>query len=210
MRVAAETKKATRQRILKEAKKLFARDGFEATTTRDIAVAAEIAAGTLFNYFATKESIVECLVTEACGDAEEALASSDQKVIEEAESLDAALFAHVARQLRAMKPYRKYLPAVLETSMSPLAVNANVGAAEGRTIHLETVERIVSRFGLSEALTSVGLQLYWTLYTGVLSFWSKDASPRQEDTLALLDESMAMFVGWLAPERSNDIRGKKE
>jgi hypothetical protein len=39
--------------------------------------------------------------------------------------------------------------------------------------------------------------LYWTLYTGVLAFWSKDASPRQEDTLALLDQSLAMFVGWL-------------
>jgi hypothetical protein len=39
--------------------------------------------------------------------------------------------------------------------------------------------------------------LYWTLYTGVLAYWSSDASPRQEDTLALLDQSLAMFVGWL-------------
>jgi hypothetical protein len=28
-------------------------------------------------------------------------------------------------------------------------------------------------------------------------FWSDDASPHQEDTLALLDESLGMFVGWL-------------
>ena len=43
----------------------------------------------------------------------------------------------------------------------------------------------------------MALQLYWTLYTGVLAFWASDASPKQEDTLALLDESMTMFADWL-------------
>jgi hypothetical protein len=42
--------------------------------------------------------------------------------------------------------------------------------------------------------------LYWTLYTGVLAFWASDASPKQENTLALLDESMTMFTGWLENE----------
>ena len=37
--------------------------------------------------------------------------------------------------------------------------------------------------------------------SGVLAFWSKDASPKQEDTLALLDQSLAMFVGWLTSPR---------
>jgi hypothetical protein len=35
------------------------------------------------------------------------------------------------------------------------------------------------------------------LYLGVLSSWTKDTSPKQEDTLALLDQSMAMFANWL-------------
>ena len=46
----------------------------------------------------------------------------------------------------------------------------------------------------------MALQLYWTLYTGVLAFWAKDTSPKQEDTLALLDESMTMFTDWLAKQ----------
>jgi len=65
MRVTSETKIATRQRILQAAQKLFAEEGFESATTRDIARAAKIAVGTLFNYFPTKEAIVECLVSEA-------------------------------------------------------------------------------------------------------------------------------------------------
>src|ERR671927_587 len=76
MRVTADVKAATRSRIVEAAQKLFARDGFEPTTTRDIAQAAHIAVGTLFNYFPTKESIVDFLVTEACTRAEEAFAAS--------------------------------------------------------------------------------------------------------------------------------------
>ena len=51
MRITAEEKDATRRRILDAAVQLFRTRGFEATTTRDIADAAGIATGTLFNYF---------------------------------------------------------------------------------------------------------------------------------------------------------------
>jgi hypothetical protein len=39
--------------------------------------------------------------------------------------------------------------------------------------------------------------IYWALYVGVLSFWARDSSPKQEDSLAMLDRSMNMFVAWL-------------
>ena len=48
MRVTAQTKAATRQRILEAAGQLFASKGFDAATTRDIADAAGVASGTLF------------------------------------------------------------------------------------------------------------------------------------------------------------------
>jgi hypothetical protein len=66
--------------------------------------------------------------------------------------------------------------------------------------HLETVVQIAARHGRQDALSTVALQMYWTLFTGVLAYWAKDRSPRQEDTLALLDQSLAMFVGWLTSQ----------
>src|SRR5258708_4373297 len=69
MRVTAETKAATRQRILEAARQLFASNGFEAATTRDLADAAGIASGTLFNYFPTKEAILASLAAEAASSA---------------------------------------------------------------------------------------------------------------------------------------------
>lgn len=42
-------------RILEAAQRLFARQGFEKTTTRQLAEAAEIAEGTLFRHFENKK-----------------------------------------------------------------------------------------------------------------------------------------------------------
>ena len=64
------------------------------------------------------------------------------------------------------------------------------------------VAAIAARHGHSTAPSPTALQLYWTLYTGILAFWSTDASPRQEDTLALIDDSLSMFVAWLSRQPS--------
>lgn len=213
MRVTSETKAATRERILEVAKKQFASQGFDATTTRDIAQAAAVAVGTLFNYFPTKESIVESLVEEAwskataqfAGQFAAAMSSSPTEPL----TLEEELFAHVAAVLRKLKPYRKYLPAVLETTLSPLApASAPADQPSLRGMHLETVVQIAAMHSRHGVMTAIALQLYWTLLIGVLAFWAQDRSPRQEDTLALLDESLAMYALWLtaqpAPDSANN------
>jgi AcrR family transcriptional regulator len=195
MRVTAETKAATRQRILDAARRLFAEKGFEPTTTRDIAHAAGIATGTLFNYFATKEAIVACQAGEAI---EGAFADFERRAPDGA-SLDEDLFAFIAAGLRRLKPMRRQLPSLLQTSLSPLVDVPPEEVASLRVMHLETVTRLADKHGHRE-LSPVALQLYWTLYAGLLAFWANDGSPRQEDTLALLDQSLGMFVGWLGGE----------
>jgi AcrR family transcriptional regulator len=190
VRVTSQTKEATRQEILAAARRLFASQGFDATTTRDISRDSGIAAGTLFNYFPSKEAIVGCL-------AQEALAKADEEFNrngDEAASLDEALFAYVATGLRKLRPVRKFIGPALDTVFSPAA--SHYGESM-RTTHLETVGRLVAENGLSDALSAHALQLYWTLYAGVVAFWTQDRSPKQEDTLALLDESIEMFVLWL-------------
>lgn len=203
MRITSAAKDATRKRIVQAAQKLFAQQGFEATTTRDIARHAQIAAGTLFNYFPSKESIVDCLIGEACASAEDKF-SATVDASDERSTLEEELFAHVAAVLRALKPYRKYVSAVLDTSFSPVASDTPDSRRTLRSTHLEMVLQIASRYGQQEAVSAIALHLYWTLYTGVLAFWTNDISPRQEDTLALLDQSLSMFVGWLTDAQPSD------
>lgn len=197
MRITAAAKDETRKRILKVSQKQFAQQGFDETTTRDIARDANIAVGTLFNYFPTKESIVENLVNDGCIRAAERFAAELELDGQKDSSTEEELFAHVAAVLRELKPFRKYLPAVLETSLSPLADDHAGDHTSFRAAHLEIVSQILLRHAPQDAFSPIAIQLYWTLYTGVLVFWASDSSPRQEDSLALLDQSLSMFTGWL-------------
>ena len=197
MRITAEEKQLTRSRILQAAVDLFRTRGFEPTTTRDIANAAGIATGTLFNYFATKEAVVACLAEEALAKARAGFAQQETEG-----DFDEELFAFVAAELRQLKPLRKFIMPLLETSLSPLATDNRCESAHSlRSDHLATVAELARKHGIA-GLSPVALQVYWSLYIGVLSFWSADKSPKQEDTLALLDQSITMFVNWLRSVRT--------
>ena len=58
----AETE--TRTRILKSALRLFAKSGYDGTTTRELSEAAGVAEGTLFRYFPNKKEILVEVATQ--------------------------------------------------------------------------------------------------------------------------------------------------
>ena len=194
MRVSLDTKVATRRRILEVAARLFTRKGWENATTRDIATAAGIATGTLFNYFPTKELIAGSLIFQALTEAKKEFLARRRG----AESLEEDLFSFIWTELRHLRPSRNFLAPALETILSPLARSSPDQAGDAiRTTHLENIEQLIVSHGITGPLSAVTMQLYWTLYLGVLAYWAADTSPNQEDTLALLDQSLKLFVASL-------------
>ena len=205
MRVTADKREETRRRIVEVARGLFADKGFERATTRDIAEAVGIAAGTMFNYFPTKEALAVAIIDEAM--AEAGAEFEDRQRGDE--SLNELLFAYVAVGLRHLAEHRKYVGDVLETALSPFAGDAACPQAQQlRVRHLETVQELIASHGLPQgSVPSVmNMHLYWTLYLGVLSFWVADESPNGEDTLVVLDQSMRLFVTSLS-SNSKEERG---
>lgn len=59
------TKAANREAILEAARKVFAELGFEATTVRDIIRGTDLASGTFYNYFKSKEEVFDALARES-------------------------------------------------------------------------------------------------------------------------------------------------
>jgi AcrR family transcriptional regulator len=55
-------KRETRLRLMEAALELFQKNGYDDTTVQQIARAADVAKGTFFNYFATKDAILPALV----------------------------------------------------------------------------------------------------------------------------------------------------
>jgi AcrR family transcriptional regulator len=58
-------KAANREAILKAAKRVFAQMGYGAATVRDIIRATDLASGTFYNYFRSKEEVFEALADDS-------------------------------------------------------------------------------------------------------------------------------------------------
>ena len=86
-----ERRKAmTRTKLLAAARRLFASQGFEQTTIRDIAAAADIALGGFYNYFPTKEDVLAALLEGALSEQLELLTLRQDQVDDVAERVSIA------------------------------------------------------------------------------------------------------------------------
>jgi AcrR family transcriptional regulator len=203
LRITAEAKTLTRERILETATALFKADGWDNTTTRGIASAAGIATGTLFNYFPTKEAIAATLIAEALQPSDDQPSAACP-----GENTEAALFTLIWNGLAKLRDFRTFLGPAAEAIFSPLARSTPDSPGDAiRVHHLERVDSILTASGFSGWRSAVAVQLYWTLYLGVFEFWAADDSPGQEDTLALLDQSLRLYVASL---RINEGKGTNE
>lgn len=61
----ASTKAANRRAILTAARRVFALIGYEATTVRDIIRETELASGTFYNYFKSKEEVFQAIAEDS-------------------------------------------------------------------------------------------------------------------------------------------------
>lgn len=198
MRVTSQVRENTRRKILQRAHLLFRMAGYEAATVRDLCKSVGIAAGTLFNYFPNKESLAAALVL-----------NQSQHVatdVSNYRSLEEVVYAFSAQILRRWKPCRNYLMPVLQSTLTPAptdsvpAVSWNV-----RSRHLDELQRLCSAFR-SVPFSSLELNLYWNLFFGAVAFWVSDQSRNHEATLALLDESVSMFVSWVNHDSTRLVR----
>jgi len=85
----ARAKQANRRAILDAARIVFARIGYEATNIRDIIRETNLASGTFYNYFKSKEEVFEAIASDSVQRFRPLL----QKVREEARDLESYLFA---------------------------------------------------------------------------------------------------------------------
>ncbi len=88
-----------RQRILSAATDLFARQGYEATSTRQIAEAAQVTKGALYHWFDSKQELLICvyrdLLAEQTGRLA-AIAAADAPVVSRIHDAALYLVAHIA------------------------------------------------------------------------------------------------------------------
>jgi AcrR family transcriptional regulator len=181
----------TRQRILDTALRLFATNGYEETSMRDIAAAADCSLGLAYRYFASKEDLVLELYVWLVAQLEELVSQLPAATI--ALRFDALMRALVV----VMTPHRLTLTALSGAALNPHS-RAGVFGAEGVEVRrraLATYVTLVSgakdapRAGQVNDLATLlyGAQLALTL------FWLQDLSADTSKTTDLLTFIVELF-----------------
>lgn len=94
-----------RARILETAIELFSQRGLEAVTVEEVAEAADIGKGTIYNYFSTKEDIVVAFMT----DLEAKVQVRVRRFATSKGSLESILAGFIRFQFRLKAPYHRFV-----------------------------------------------------------------------------------------------------
>jgi AcrR family transcriptional regulator len=175
----------TQQRILDSALTLFANKGYEQTTMRDIAVAADCSLGLTYRYFASKEDLILALYDWLADRLDEqALLLPAGNIADRFQRLMRALF-------EVMTPHRRTLAALFGAALNPHSRAGLFGASgagirqRARSAYVALVTTSKDRPSASQA-DDLATLLYGVQLALVL-FWLQDLAPRAHRTNQLLD-----------------------
>ena len=175
----------TREHILETALTLFASQGYQQTTLRDIAARADVSLGLTYRYFGRKEELVIALYERLTAQTEEAVAGLPALPL-------AGRFGRAIRDcLARLLPHRDALGALFGAGLDPDSEVAVLGEGIGpiRERVWRTYLTVIS--GANDAPRSRQAPqlatLFYALHLAVVLFWLQDRSPGQRLTYELLD-----------------------
>jgi len=174
---------AAREHLYGTAIRLIARWGYEATTLRDIAKAADVSVGLLYRYFPSKQAVIVALYDELSADFAKRAAS-----IERGKWRDRFVFA-LRTSLDVLQPHRVTLRALIPV----LIGDPDDGVfAAGTAFSRQRVQRLFEEAvtGSTDApkppLAEALGRLLYLVHLAVLLWWLLDKTPKQRATAALV------------------------
>lgn len=190
-----KTKKSeeTRTRILDAALEIFRERGFERATMREIAAAADVAAGAAYYYFESKDAIVMAFYERSQA---EMLPLIEQKM-GRSRSLDHLLDAIISTKFEVFAPNRKLLGALSahadpEHPLSPFSRETAAIREQDVSFFARAVE--IAGVKLPSNLTPYLPRLLWMYQMGLILFWVYDRSAGQRRTRALYEKTLKMVM----------------
>jgi AcrR family transcriptional regulator len=191
-------KQDTRARIIEVAIRMFGERGMEAPTVEEVAAAANVGKGTIYNYFRNKEEIVVAFMVEV----ERKLQAEARKFARLQGPLEGILTRYIRYHLEIKEPYRNFIPVVL----GQLFVRGSDLLPHLEKLHgamdpplLEWFSTLRERRLLREDVDLPMLaQIFKLLHFGIVVIWLNDSPPYRE-TMRWLKEEMRLFCQGLAP-----------
>jgi AcrR family transcriptional regulator len=189
----------TRDRIHAAALSLFRKKGFDGTTMRDIAAAAEVALGAAYYYFPSKDAIVLAYYERTNAKSNE----QTEAVFASTDDVRARLGAAFHAKLDVLARDRKLLSGLFRSIADPSA-DVSIFGERTRAVRDDSIllfDRAISPSpeiaDLDPAARRVLVLALWSLHMGVMLYFIHDASPKQHKTRTLVDHTLDLVVGLL-------------
>src|SRR5215469_3911835 len=195
---AERKKRDTLERIKRAARALFARKGFEATTTREIATAADVGIGTVFLHAGSKQDLLVMIFREEAGRAVDATLDN----LPEGPLIDAllrvfdALIAHHERNIELARVFVRELPFVDDARHGRAAFMSDLFRRMAALI-----ERAQERGELRPGIPSLRLaKNLFALYFGILLEWLGSAGITTGERDRALRSALELQLSGLRPQ----------
>jgi AcrR family transcriptional regulator len=181
-------KSAVRSRIIAAAIELFSRNGIEKATVEQIAEAADIGKGTVYNYFDTKEDIIVAFMA----DLERRVQARLHRLAALSGSLELILAEFVRLQLRRKKEYHKFVRVFLGQMFLHTESFLPYMAEMQKAIDppMEKLFRALQERGLLRRDVSLPelIVIFKTMQLGLTALWAVEGPPFRATEYVLKQE----------------------
>jgi AcrR family transcriptional regulator len=190
----------SRKIILENALALFRKNGFEATTMRDIANEAGMALGAAYYHFKQKEELVFDYYIKLQDESEEQARS----IISETKSFHKRLSHALHFKIKQLTPDRNLVKVLARTVADPDSQLSPFSpeSVEVRDRAIEMMQWLIdgSDLKVSSKFKPSLKTLLWFYYMAIIFFWAHDRSLEQQRTTQLIDLSLKLVtkVLWLS------------
>lgn len=171
-----EIRNKTRRLILNSSLKLFANKGFHGTSISDIAKAAGISKGLAYNYFDSKDKILEAIFEEALntGNILENQLKNITDPYEKIAFIIQAMFDYIKNQ---GEYWRLYFAMSLQPEIFKTSQNVNVKFTQ---IYLKIIEKLFKEVGIKDAMSEARLFFAGLDGLGLQYFFYRNKFPFQK------------------------------
>lgn len=178
----------TRERLMKLALKEFNKKGFDETSMRDLAQAAELSPGAFYYHFKSKEDVVQAFYEETF----EAFVRGCEEIFASTKSFEKRLAKTLHHRIATFKDSRELLTALSRAAVDPRSSLSPFGD-EQKEIRERTIATFSQLIETSDLKADKKLLPYlptllWMYLMGVIFFWVFDSSAHQKKTDQLIDK----------------------
>lgn len=180
--------KETGDRIFQIAVRLFQEKGYEKTSMRDIAKAADVSTSAAYYYFSSKASLVFYFYEQSQAELDALM----PQILREASRIEERFTALVSQRLATLTPYRKLIRALLHQAgdiRNPLSPFS----AESAPVRLRAIASFEELSASSDTRIHPDLAphlplLLWTLFMALLWHWASRDDDQDTTTITLLHQ----------------------